>query len=330
MIRFAIACCLWIAAALPLHAACAGQDLRPTLSAAEQYALDAAMDAIPYAEGNHWRATRGDEVIHLVGTMHLADPRFDAIAARLAPVIETAGRVLLEMTDDEEQKLQDSLGSDPSMLILQDTSLPELMGDADWALLSEAMRARGMPPFMAAKFQPWYISMLLSMPACMPLDEAARDGLDARIEALADGAGVPTLALEPFDTAFHAFGATPRDTQVAMVRSALAAPEANEDLFATLLAAYFEQAHAQSWQVSAVLAPRISPLAPDENDAVFSQIEQTLLHDRNRRWIPVLTKAAAEADGHILAAFGAAHLSGDVGVLNLLAQDGFTLERMPF
>ncbi|MBL9053177.1 MAG: TraB/GumN family protein, partial [Tabrizicola sp.] len=47
---------------------------------------------------------------------------------------------------------------------------------------------------------------------------------------------------------------------------------------------------------------------------------------RNRAWIPVLTKAAAE--GPVFAAFGALHLSGKEGVLNLLEQEGFTIEPL--
>ena len=53
-----------------------------------------------------------------------------------------------------------------------------------------------------------------------------------------------------------------------------------------------------------------------------------LMVQRNQDWIPVLTRAAA--DGPVLAAFGALHLSGDQGVLALLQAEGFTLERLPF
>jgi uncharacterized protein len=37
----------------------------------------------------------------------------------------------------------------------------------------------------------------------------------------------------------------------------------------------------------------------------------------------------AAADGPAFAAFGALHLSGDEGVLNLLAGQGWTVERLP-
>jgi len=50
------------------------------------------------------------------------------------------------------------------------------------------------------------------------------------------------------------------------------------------------------------------------------------MKSRNRAWIPVLTQAASE--GPAFAAFGALHLSGAEGVLNLLKAEGFTLEEL--
>jgi uncharacterized protein YbaP (TraB family) len=50
-----------------------------------------------------------------------------------------------------------------------------------------------------------------------------------------------------------------------------------------------------------------------EVDAEFAKMEQILIADRNRAWIPVLTGAAQE--GPVFAAFGALHLSGEAGVL---------------
>lgn len=330
MPRIAAAILTWFALALPAFATCGGEDLRPTLTAAERAELQDALDGRPYASGNHWRATRGGAVLHLIGTMHLADPRFDPVIARLEPLIEDADLLLLEMTATEKNALQNALGTNPDMLLLTDTTLPELLGDADWDLLAEAMRARGVPPFMAAKFQPWYVSTLLALPACLQLDAMADAGLDARLEGLAEAQGVPMQPLEPFDTAFSAFSDVPLDLQITMIRAALAAPEASADLFTTLIDAYFEEAHAESWLVAQILTPRFAPLAVEEAEAVNARMEEVLLDQRNLAWIPVILEAVESTGGIVVAAFGAGHLSGETGVLNLLEAEGFTLERLPF
>lgn len=315
--------------ASPLAAGCQGTDLRPGLTVSERAALTALTEHRPYPTGNHWVATRGQEVLHLVGTLHLDDPRFDPVMDRLSPLIDEAATVMLELTELEQAQLNSALATRPNLLVLSDTSLPELMGD-DWEPLAKAMTARGMPGFMAAKFRPWYVAMLLSMPSCIDLTKMADAGLDARIEARANARGIPTRALEAFDTAFAAFADVPLDLQVKMLRAALVPDGVADDIFATLLEAYFDQAHAESWAISEVLSPRFGLLSDAETEAVFADMDRTLLASRNKAWIPVILDTLDQTDGPVLAAFGAAHLSGEDGVLALLEAEGFALERRPF
>ncbi|MFP7671968.1 TraB/GumN family protein [Marivita sp. S0852] len=313
----------------PALAACDGADLRGTLTQDEQSRLANALDDVPFAQGNHWRASRGDSVIHLIGTMHLPDPRLDPPLDRLRETIATADILLLEMTDEDEAALQTRLASDPSLLMLPDTTLPELLSEEDWAQMANALEARGMPPFMASRFQPWYVSMILAIPPCAALTEMAEGGMDAQIQDIAKSAGVPRAALEDVETIFATFANQPRATQVDMMLSALVDPQISEDLFATLLASYFDEAPAEGWAVSVILAERYSPIDPDQAADIMATIEEELLIKRNRAWIPVLLDAV---DDHqkVVAAFGAAHLPGSDGVLALLQDEGFTLERLPF
>ena len=313
----------------PLLAACDGTDLRTTLSPAEQARMQADLADIPYAEGNRWRATRDGRVIHLIGTMHLADPRLDAPLSRLREAVLGADLLLLEMTDEDEAALQARLSSDPGFLLLEDTTLPELLTEEEWGQMSEALSARGMPPFMAARFQPWYVSMLLAVPPCAATADLTAGGMDGMIQQMARDAGIPRAALEDVETIFAAFADQPRQMQVDMMLSALVDPQVSEDLFATLLASYFDEAPAEGWLLSALLAERYSPLEADTATGIFETMEQQLLIERNRSWIPVLLDASTQ-HGTVVAAFGAAHLPGRDGVLALLAAEGFEIERLPF
>lgn len=320
-------CCL--ICAQPALAACAGNDLRSTLGPAEQDRLQIELQDAPFAEGNHWRATRDGRVLHLVGTMHLSDPRLDAPLDRLRPTIESADLLLLETTAEDSASLENRLATDPGLLLMPDATLPELLSDAEWAQMSDALSARGIPPFMAARFQPWYVSVVLAVPPCAALPDLATGGMDARIEAMATEAGIPRAALEDVETIFATFANQPRETQIDMMLSALVDPAISEDLFATLLASYFDEATAEGWAVSAILAERYSPIDPGEAAEMFAKIEQELLVDRNRDWIPVLIDALEDHDV-VMAAFGAAHLPGKDGVLALLEAEGFVLERLAF
>jgi uncharacterized protein YbaP (TraB family) len=222
------------------------------------------------------------------------------------------------------------MATNPNLLLLPDQSLPELLPEEEWQRLSEALNARGLPPFMGARMRPWYVSMILSVPPCMAGQLAEQNGMDAQLEKVAEAAGVETRALEPYDTAFGLFSEMPMEAQLAMIRSALAAPEINEDIFETLLTAYFNEYHAAGQAVLDLLTPRLTGMPREEYEHLFVAFNEALVSERNHAWIPVILDTMDAAEGPVVAAFGAAHLSGEDGVLRLLEAEGFSLEKATF
>lgn len=314
---------LWAQA--PAAAAdCQGQDLIAALPAAESAALRARAGAEPFAEGNLWTATRGAAQITLVGTYHLDDPRHAETLARLAPLVGAASALLVEAGPEEEKALMARVAADPStMFITEGPTLLERLPAATWNRLSRALSERGIPGFMAAKFQPWYATVILAIPPCAMANMAEPKGLDGMLIDTATAAGVPIKALEPYDTVFKLFGDMTEAQQIAMVDSSLATEDQAEDFAATLVAAYFRGESRLVWEMMRKMAHDAPGADPAEVDAEFAVMEKALMEDRNRAWIPVID--AASAEGPLVVAFGALHLSGRAGVLNLLAEDGWVL-----
>ena len=284
----------------------------------------ALIGTAPYPEGNFWRATRGATTIVVAGTYHLNDPRFGPVTAQLQPYLDQADTLLLEAGPDEEKQLKDDVAAHPERIVnATGPTLPEALSASEWAALSDALRLRGMPPFVASKFQPWYVAMLLDLPPC-PLAASAADGLDARLTVMAQARHIPIVALEPWDTTFHLFTGMGFDTQLGMLRMSLAGEASAADLNTTLTNAYFAGQHRLIWEFGRQNALS----APGANPAAFDQLERTLLTDRTQSWMPGLL---AVADGHsVVVAVGAAHLGGSDGLLNLLHLAGFALHRLPF
>lgn len=330
MFRSVALCLLLAHPATAAMAGCAGRDLLPALDAAERAKIAAAIDALDFGRGNHWRATRGDEVVHIVGTFHFDDPRHDAIMERLAPEIDAAAVVLVEAGPEEMASLQSEMSRRPDRLFqLSGPTLPERLAEADWKALAAAMQARGVPAFMTAKMQPWYVSMLLGIPPCAMEDVATdANGLDSRVIARAAAQGVPVRALEPYDTVFTLFDSMPPEDQIDLIRTTLTMVDAAEDYTATLTAAYFAEDVRVTWELGRIAASAIPGQAPEQVDADLAMMEELLMFRRNRAWIPVIEAAAEE--GPVFAAFGALHLSGADGVLALLQREGFAIERLPF
>lgn len=290
--------------------------------------IKAATDAVPFAAGNFWRATRGEDVITIAGTYHFDDPRHAPNLAALTPHIAAATTVLVEAGPEEEKALMDLVARDPSrMLITSGPTLFEQLPPEVWSQLADAMSRRGIPGFMAAKFRPWYIVAVLAVPPCAMAQMVDPKGLDGLVIDAALANGTPIRALEPYETIFSIFDSMSDEEILSMLQSTLAIEDRSEDHAATLADSYFAGESRSIWEFMRFVSYELPGYSREQVDAEFSKMEEVLMNARNRAWIPVLTSTASE--GPAFAAFGALHLSGEEGVLNLLKAEGFVLEELP-
>jgi uncharacterized protein YbaP (TraB family) len=322
-----------LAAALVLvpmgaFAQCAGSNLIDALSPEARHDLTIATDAQPFARGNLWQATKGETTVTIIGTYHIDDPRHDATLNRISPMLQTATTLLVEAGPEEESALKKAVIRDPGlMLITEGPSLLEQLTPTEWDELSTAMTARSIPPFMVAKFKPWYVSVMLGMPPCAIDAVKLENGLDKRIIEFARERELPVKALEPYDTVFKMFGQMTAEDQINMIRSTLIFEDQTEDFSFTLAEAYFAEDSRTMWEFMRKISATVPGYTPEKAKAEFDRMEEVLMTARNRAWIPVIEQAAG--NGPVFVAFGALHLSGEAGVLNLLQQNGWTVKRLP-
>ena len=307
-----------------LRAECVGQNLITALPQDQRASLSLATDAVPFPRGNFWRAQKDGRQITLVGTFHLDDPRHDATMVWLAPQVLASRTLLVEAGPAEVAQLNALISAEPQRLInTQGPTLPEALPEADWLRLSDALRNRGIAPFMAAKMQPWYVSTLLAIPACQFALAAAMNGLDQRLIATAETGGVAIAALEPFDTIFTIFDSFASQDQLAMLIQTLDATAGNDDMAVTLADAYFSGDSRLYWEFTKLQLQTRSGMTPAAAEREFALADTAMLTRRNQDWIAPIEAAAV--NGPVTVAFGALHLSGEKGVLNLLAKAGWTV-----
>lgn len=343
----AAALSLFALAAPALSAECVGRDLIAQMDPAQRATLDASVENVPFHRGLFWEARKDDMRLILIGTYHFGDPRHDAVLDHFGPMIDRADRLLVEAGPQEMARLQQAMAEDPSLVMDQDgPTLPERLAPDQWDAVSQAMSARGMPAFVVSKMRPWYVSMMMGMSPCM-LQQVAETGktggLDQMLMDQAEVGGTPVAALEPWDTLFSLFQGLTPDEEIEMILAALPAAEHADDYGTTLVNAYFQQDVWRIWEFGRLDAYANSGLPADRIDQQFALAQTKMMDDRNKSWIGPLTDAARQAarrdsdegsskDGparrHVVAAFGALHLPGENGVLNLLEREGWNLTRL--
>ncbi|WP_112311746.1 TraB/GumN family protein [Pseudogemmobacter bohemicus] len=306
---------------------CGGTNLVDQMLPGDLAEIRARAHAVPYARGNFWTAAKDGQTMTIVGTYHIDDPRHMPVLPPLTERIGAASVLLVEAGPEEEDALMKAMGKDPSLMFITDgPSLLERLPRDTWRRLSEALEARGIPGVFAAKFQPWYATVVLAIPPCMITQPDLKNGLDAQLIDAAEAAGVRVQALEPYDTLFSIFGALTEDQSIAMIEASLALEGQSEDLAVTTADLYFEADSRMIWELNRLFAYDQPGYTKDQVDAEMAVMEDVMMIRRNQAWIPVIEAAAAE--GPLVVAFGALHLSGEEGVLNLLARNGWTLTEL--
>ncbi len=330
MFRLATATALVTTLSLPAAAACVGDSYFDLMTDAQKTQLSASIADMPYAEGLTWTATKGDDTLTILGTMHIYDPRLEVIRSKVADAVQNADLVMLEATPEEEAKLQELITTDPGRLFIVDgPTLPERLDEETWQLVADAATQRGIPSFMAAKMQPWYLSLTLAIPACAIQEMLSGvSGLDKMIIQDALDANVPLQAVEPFTTLFDLFKGQSFEEQIDMLRVNMLAPELQQQMFVSMLDLYFAEDVGRLWDMSRIAIAEMPELDPVEGMAMFEDMQDALLDSRNRNWIPVIIGATKDHDD-IVVAVGAAHLIGDQGILQLLENQGWLIARIP-
>lgn len=320
---------------LPLaaQARCASIDLRQSLSPTVRIALEYKLAKIPFSTGIFWRADKDGREIHIVGTVHTNDPRLRQIMYRIRGPLLKADLVLLEVTS-----AQIEAGIDPAVqkaltTLPRNQSLPQLLGPKDWELLSKKLTQLQLHPASLHNVQPWALSdVLVDHEGCKQPKWGSwkatnkQRGLDDRIERRAQRRNIPVASLETTADGLRALSSVPLPYQIQILRMELHSQTNDANLTRTLNEAYFDQRFSEGRIVADWTLYQDTDIPRHEVHRLLSAQSKPLLDHRTRAWMTQIRRKNVQ---RLFIAVGAAHLSGQNGLLSLLQQDGWSISPMP-
>ncbi|TCL08155.1 hypothetical protein BXY66_0188 [Shimia isoporae] len=317
--------------ATALHASCEGPDTFLSLPEETRTALRAEAAQVPYHQGIMWQVEKNGVASILVGTLHVSHPTHDRTLNALRALEFEPEQVLLELTTPAQTAFQSHLIENPGVYLIESgDSLIDLLGDTHWATVSAQLQQRGIPPFLAARYQPWFLGLTLAMPPCAMAEIAAgKKGLDHLIEQETTGKA-DMGSLDSTQGLLEVLASDSLEEQLRQLRWSLEldlmADTGNE--MPAMMAMYAAEDIQLIWELGqhTTLSRAKDDATIMELAALLAEVEAQLIERRNLQWVERLIPELAETPS--LVAVGALHLPGEAGLLRLLENAGYKVTRL--
>jgi uncharacterized protein len=263
-----------------------------------------------FKEGLLWKVT-GIGLEHpsyIFGTLHIICPEEFTVFPGTVEMLDQSEQLVLELDLSDPSLL---LGIQMGMFMKDNTELGNIVTEEEMELLSSFfIDSLSMDINFLARIQPFFLSTMLypHMLKCFPksyeqffLDQAKEREMDV-------------IGLETLEEQLHVFEALTYREQA--------------DLFIEILTEYNEKRRELREMLDLYLATDLQGLNKIFEDTSFENEEfnRRLLQDRNHRWIGRMEELMLEKPTFF--ALGAGHLPGDEGILQLLVDRGYVLEKV--
>lgn len=271
----------------------------------------ASQPAAPPERPALWRATDGDTVVWVFGTIHLLPPGGTWLTGPVAQAVAASDTLITEIPPADANAQAAAF-----VRIARGRGLPPLaqrVAPDERAALAAAIAAAVTDAHVLDNLQTWAAALALTSGAANGLGATRQDAPEAVLERAF--AGKPHAAFETFAGQLGVFAGLPEADQRRLLSAAIrGARDARAD-YARLLAAW------RRGDVAAIAA---------EADRAFAgapELRRALLTARNAAWADDLRRRAARP-GTLFVAVGAGHLTGTDALPGLLSERGFRVARV--
>lgn len=267
-----------------------------------------------------WKVSGGglENPSYLFGTYHLMPSTFVDSVPGLSQAIESVDAVWVEIEHEKMNSPEVMAQMSALMTAPADSSIDRLLSDDGYSMVDAVVRRYlgtfGVTLDQLKTMRPAALSLQLAQLMTMeklPNSDFSRL-LDGEVERRVKALGKPSHSLETVDYQLQLFFGAPLPKQAADLLEMCKQIDEVERNFDDIHEAYTSQ------DFSKLTEALCDPVSMSREDM------ETICFQRNEKWLPTLIDAAKK--GGIIVAVGAAHLVLEKGLIELLRQQGFTVE----
>lgn len=254
---------------------------------------------------------------YLYGTIHMIPKADFFLTDATKKALSESQKVMFEINMKDMQNPMMLIGIMTKAMMPRGQKLRDLISAEDYALVKARFEEIGMPLPMLEMIKPMFLSAMVDG-GDNPMDTTAKSATTAyemEIMKIAEKDKKEMGGLETMEFQMGIFDSIPLKTQAEMLVKSIKSVNHGDSEFKAMVELY------KSQDIEAMAG---TMKASDDNE--LSKYEGILLTSRNKNWIPLIAKNSAGKSTFY--AVGAGHLGGEMGVVNLLRKEGFTLRAL--
>lgn len=261
-----------------------------------------------------WQISDENNTVYLAGSIHLLPPEAYPLPQPFYKAFRDAQIVVFEtnIAKLRSSKVQTRLYRAARY---DHGGLASRLSDQLYARLSEVLHDLGLSMTMVRRFKPWFVASMIELSAFKAAGFKQKFGVDVYFYDKARKKGKKILALEPVKQHLQLLTQMPLEMQLAYLRATVRNIEKLQNA-PSVVYKYWRKGNAAG--LASYVQEQIKA-AP----ALFDRI----LFDRNKRWLETIVRLIqGRKDAMVIV--GALHMVGERGLVQLLEQRGYEVERV--
>lgn len=259
-----------------------------------------------------WRAERDGTTVYLLGSVHALKEDAYPLPTVIDAAFEASEVVVFEIDLDEMSAVAVKMMVAGSLE--EGQTLEQVVGPDTWSEFVARIRDSGFQPVMFQGMKPWMAALTLTAFELTKHGYLAAAGLDTHLSKRADEAGKERRALETAEFQVDLFAGLTSDESLAFLNYTLADLEV---IIPEMEKLYLEWRAGRAEPVEEMLL---------EGFEEFPEVFRRMVLERNQSWLPQVEELLG-GDRDAMVVVGSMHLVGDVGLVNLLREKGYTVEQ---
>jgi len=256
--------------------------------------------------------------VYLLGSIHVLAEEYYPLTRAFSYAYYNSQKVVFEI--DPEILFSPALAkkSEKYHKLPKGQTLKTVLSPHTYNLLKKKLQPLGADMTQIDTLKPWVVNLFMGSLFDSSIEFRRDLGIENYFYRMAKDAGKATSGLETIEDQIAVFDTLPMKIQIAMLKESLAMTDSKkrEQDFLHMV---------KSWHQGSLEG--LEKLV--ESMKTYPLFYKNLLVQRNHNWVPQIEKFLTE-ENNVLVIVGAAHLAGEDGLLVLLKDKGYELERVSY